>query len=162
MFIFIFIFIFFIYFFFCGGFCHTLKWNSQGFTYVPHPNPPSHLETCILSRVKQTTSPGWMHETSVSVSKSRQTLISFSLLLRIHFFWDILRTRWTFHKLYIISIWGKMIGCEKIALLFPIKWTSYIQSICKFPWFSKSGCLFTVYWKNVLICCTWLISFKTK
>ena len=30
-------------FFFCGGFCHTLKWNSQGFTCVPHPNPPSHL-----------------------------------------------------------------------------------------------------------------------
>ena len=29
--------------FICGGFCHTLKWNSQGFTCVPHPNPPSHL-----------------------------------------------------------------------------------------------------------------------
>ena len=37
--IFFFLFIFFI----CGGFCHTLKWNSQGFTCVPHPNPPSHL-----------------------------------------------------------------------------------------------------------------------
>ena len=34
---------FFFYFFICGGFCHTLKWNSQGFTCVPHPNPPSHL-----------------------------------------------------------------------------------------------------------------------
>ena len=33
----------FIYFFICGGFCHTLKWNSQGFTCVPHPDPPSHL-----------------------------------------------------------------------------------------------------------------------
>ena len=33
----------FFFFFFCGGFCHTLKWNSQGFTCVPHPNPPSHL-----------------------------------------------------------------------------------------------------------------------
>ena len=31
------------FFFFFGGFCHTLKWNSQGFTCVPHPNPPSHL-----------------------------------------------------------------------------------------------------------------------
>ena len=31
------------FFFICGGFCHTLKWNSQGFTCVPHPNPPSHL-----------------------------------------------------------------------------------------------------------------------
>ena len=27
----------------CVGFCHTLKWNSHGFTCVPHPNPPSHL-----------------------------------------------------------------------------------------------------------------------
>ena len=34
---------FFIFFFICGGFCHTLKWNSHGFTCVPHPNPPSHL-----------------------------------------------------------------------------------------------------------------------
>ena len=30
-------------FFICGGFCHTLKWNSQGFTCVPHSNAPSHL-----------------------------------------------------------------------------------------------------------------------
>ena len=27
----------------CGGFCHTLKWNSHGFTCVPHYNTPSHL-----------------------------------------------------------------------------------------------------------------------
>ena len=27
----------------CSGFCHTLKWNSHGFTCVPHPDPPSHL-----------------------------------------------------------------------------------------------------------------------
>ena len=25
----------------CGGFCHTLKWNSHGFACVPHPDPPS-------------------------------------------------------------------------------------------------------------------------
>ena len=30
-------------FFYCSGFCHTLKWNSHGFTCVPHPDPPSHL-----------------------------------------------------------------------------------------------------------------------
>ena len=78
-----FIFIF-LNFFICSGFCHTLKWNSHGFTCVPHPDPPSHLplhplplgfpsapgpsaclqensiETCILSRVKQITSPSWM------------------------------------------------------------------------------------------------------
>ena len=29
--------------FYCSGFCHTLKWNSHGFTCVPHPDPPSHL-----------------------------------------------------------------------------------------------------------------------
>ena len=34
-----------IFFFFliCSEFCHTLKWNSRGFTCVPHPNPPSDL-----------------------------------------------------------------------------------------------------------------------
>ena len=29
--------------FICSGFCHTLKWDSHGFTCVPHPDPPSHL-----------------------------------------------------------------------------------------------------------------------
>ena len=32
-----------IFFFYCSGFCHTLTWNSHGFTCVPHPDPPSHL-----------------------------------------------------------------------------------------------------------------------
>ena len=32
-----------LFFFYCSGFCHTLKWNSHGFTCVPHPYPPSHL-----------------------------------------------------------------------------------------------------------------------
>ena len=27
---------------YCGGFCHTLKWISHGFTCVPPPDPPSH------------------------------------------------------------------------------------------------------------------------
>ena len=31
------------FFFFCSEFCHTLKWNSHGFTCVPHPDSPSHL-----------------------------------------------------------------------------------------------------------------------
>ena len=31
-----------LFFFICSGFCHTLKWNSHGFTCVPHPDPPSH------------------------------------------------------------------------------------------------------------------------
>ena len=39
----IFYFIFYCYSFYCSGFCHTLKWNSHGFTCVPHPDPPSHL-----------------------------------------------------------------------------------------------------------------------
>ena len=29
---------------YCSGFCHTLTWNSHGFTYIPHPDPPSHLQ----------------------------------------------------------------------------------------------------------------------
>ena len=38
-----FIFLFMLFFFFGSGFCHTLKWNSHGFTCGPHPDPPSHL-----------------------------------------------------------------------------------------------------------------------
>ena len=37
----LFCFLFFV--FICSGFCHTLKWNSHGFTCVPHPDPPSHF-----------------------------------------------------------------------------------------------------------------------
>ena len=37
------IFFFIFYFLYCSGFCHTLKWNSHGFTCFPHPDPPSHL-----------------------------------------------------------------------------------------------------------------------
>ena len=40
-------FIFFIFIFYLifisSGFCNTLKWNSHGFTCVPHPDPPSYL-----------------------------------------------------------------------------------------------------------------------
>ena len=28
---------------YCSGFCHTLTWISHGFTWIPHPDPPSHL-----------------------------------------------------------------------------------------------------------------------
>ena len=38
----------FFFFFFCSGFCHTLKWNSHGFTCVPHPDPASHLPLHLL------------------------------------------------------------------------------------------------------------------
>ena len=40
-----FVFLFFYLFFFliCSEFCHTLEWNSHGFTCVPHPDPRSHL-----------------------------------------------------------------------------------------------------------------------
>ena len=31
------------FFFYCSELCHTMKWNSHGFTCVPHPDPPSHL-----------------------------------------------------------------------------------------------------------------------
>ena len=41
LFIYLFIFI-------CSEFCHTLEWNSHGFTCVPHPNPPSHLPLHLL------------------------------------------------------------------------------------------------------------------
>ena len=28
---------------YCSVFCHTLTWISHGFTFIPHPDPPSHL-----------------------------------------------------------------------------------------------------------------------
>ena len=28
---------------YCSDFSHTLTWISHGFTYIPHPDPPSHL-----------------------------------------------------------------------------------------------------------------------
>ena len=31
------------FFFICSEFCHTLEWNTHGFTCVPHLDPPSHL-----------------------------------------------------------------------------------------------------------------------
>ena len=28
---------------YCSGFCHTLTWISHGFTFIPHPDPPSRF-----------------------------------------------------------------------------------------------------------------------
>ena len=33
---------------YCSGFCHTLTWNSHGFTCVPHPDPPSRLPPHLI------------------------------------------------------------------------------------------------------------------
>ena len=33
---------------YCSGFCHILKWISQGFTCVPHPDPNSHLPLHLI------------------------------------------------------------------------------------------------------------------
>ena len=33
---------------YCSGFCHTLTWISHGFTCIPHPDPPSHIQPLIL------------------------------------------------------------------------------------------------------------------
>ena len=81
---------------YCSGFCHTLTWISHGVACIPHPNPPSHLplhpegeggmfrensiETCILSIVKQITSPGWMHETSARAGCTGKTQRDLSFL----------------------------------------------------------------------------------
>ena len=37
---FIYLFIYLFIYFICSGFCHTLKWNSHGFTCAPHPERP--------------------------------------------------------------------------------------------------------------------------
>ena len=39
----------FFFFFTCSEFCHTLEWNSHGFTCVPHPVPHSQLRLHRLS-----------------------------------------------------------------------------------------------------------------
>ena len=41
------------FFFFCSGFCHTLKWNSHGFTCVPHPDSPLPPATSLSTRSLQ-------------------------------------------------------------------------------------------------------------
>ena len=46
---------------YCSGFCHTLDSAGEGEGGMYRENS---IETCILSRVKQIISPGWMHETS--------------------------------------------------------------------------------------------------
>ena len=58
--------------FICSGFCHTLIWNSHGFTCVPHPDPPSHLP------LKRTASKhvyylGW-NRSPAQVGRTRQAL----------------------------------------------------------------------------------------
>ena len=47
-------------------------------------------------------------------------------------------------QMCIMSICGRIIEYEKIALLLPIKETFNIQPMCRFPRFSKNRCLFTV------------------
>ena len=39
LFFFFLIFYFILFYFICSEFCHTLEWNSHGFTCVPHPDP---------------------------------------------------------------------------------------------------------------------------
>ena len=80
----------------------------------------------------------YAYHSSYPFLNQEPAFISFSLLLLINFSWSILGTRWTFLKIHILSICGRMIGYEKTALLFPRKWIFYIQSLRKFPWFSKS------------------------
>ena len=36
---------------YCSGFCHTLTWISHGYTCIPHPDPPSHLEHILICYV---------------------------------------------------------------------------------------------------------------
>ena len=31
-----------------SGFCHTLTWISHGVTWIPHPDPPSHLPLWVF------------------------------------------------------------------------------------------------------------------
>ena len=57
------------FFFICSQFCHTLKWNSHGFTCVPHPDPPlpppsppapSRFSQCTRSeRLSHASNLGW-------------------------------------------------------------------------------------------------------
>ena len=50
-FLFYFIYFIIIIIFYCSGFCHTLKWNSHGFTCVPHPAFHVNLWPIILPLV---------------------------------------------------------------------------------------------------------------
>ena len=80
------------FFFIWSEFCHTLKWNSHGFTCVPHPDPPSHLPLHLLP-LGFPSAPGpsacLMHPTNTG------SILLFNLLL-----WTVERMTksWTFYR----------------------------------------------------------------
>ena len=39
---------FYLFFYFGSEFCHTLKWNSHGFTCVPHPDQPGNFQLSVF------------------------------------------------------------------------------------------------------------------
>ena len=43
---------------YCSGFCHTLTWISHGFTFIPHPDPLSHLPLHPIP-LGLPSAPGW-------------------------------------------------------------------------------------------------------
>ena len=72
--LFIFIYFYYYYYFYCSGFFHTLKWNSQGFTCVPHPDRPSQFfpELRIVTLRSQWTS--WLAHELAQVCRGSENI----------------------------------------------------------------------------------------
>ena len=65
---------------YCSGFCHTLKWISHGFTYVPHPDSPSHLP---------------LYPTPLGLpSAPGKQVLTFILSYHFSYLWDSNVTKW--------------------------------------------------------------------
>ena len=87
----------------CGT---TIKTPCQ-LMYLPKALPPNIITLGVKSGHNS------IHSSYADLFLNQDRPSFPSLLLLIHFSWSVLGTRWTFHKIYIMMIWGKMIACEK-------------------------------------------------
>ena len=123
-----------LFFFYCSGFCHTLKWNSHGFTCVPHPDPPSHLPLHPLPL-------GFpVHQVRALVSCIQPGLVICFTLDNIHvsmlFSWNIPPSPSPTLSILIMSCWGfpgGTSGKEPAASAGNIIDTGLIPGLGRFP-----------------------------
>ena len=77
------------------------------------------METCILSRVKQITSPGWMHETSARgwCTGKTQFGMGWGGVWEGRSGWGIYVNPWLIH----VNVWQKPLQYYEVSSLQPLK-----------------------------------------
>ena len=99
---------------YCGGFCHTLTWISNGCTWVPHPEVPSHLPAHPIPR-------GHPSAPALSTLSHASNLDWWSVSHIIYMFQLVID--WTEFKNYgstpkiITSFWNSLLQEEKTYLI---------------------------------------------